>query len=253
MTGIFSLPGPLLLVVSALFGLACVIAALAMLAWGHRRHLRSVPGIPVAPFFTGITTVWALSLGFVAADLWSVRAQAEQAASAERSSMTRLHGMAGSEALDLPALREALAHYSAAVREMEWKENANAKPAEPVEAALQEMRLALIALARSAAPQPLMAKMTQDFDELQDARNTRLAIGQASVSEYKWYLVLVLTVLSAVAIASVHADRPPAGRTALAIFAAAAVVSLWVLAMHANPYAGSAAIAFMPPTVPAPG
>jgi hypothetical protein len=50
--------------------------------------------------------------------------------------------------------------------------------------------------------------------------------------------VIFLTVLSQIAIASVHADRPRAGRRALAIFTVAATVSLWILALHANPYLG---------------
>lgn len=251
MNTIFSLSSFPLLLVSLLFGAASLALGLGMLTWRHARFAVIPQSVPVAPFFTAITTVWALSLGFVAADLWNLRADAEKAASAERSSVSRLLGMSAPEALDAAALREALAAYSAAVHDAEWGESANAAPSPAVEEALQDTRLALIALAREATPQPLMAKMAQDFDELQDARNTRLAIGHSSVNAYKWYLVLMLTVLAMVAIATVHADRPPAGRAALAIFATAAAVSLWVLAMHANPYAGSASIAFAPPAAPA--
>jgi hypothetical protein len=248
---IFSLSSFPLLLVSLLFGAVALALGLGMLALSRARFAAIPQSVPVAPFFTAVTTVWALSLGFVAADLWNLRADAEKAASAERSSVSRLLGMSAPAALDAAALREALAAYSAAVRDAEWGGNANAAPSQAVEDALQDMRLALIALARQATPQPLMAKMAQDFDELQDARNERLAIGHGSVNAYKWYLVLMLTLLAMVAIASVHADRPPAGRTALSIFATAAVVSLWVLAMHANPYTGSASIAFAPPAAPA--
>lgn len=242
MTTVFSLSSLPLLLVCTLFGAVSLALGLGTLAWRHARFAATPQSLPVAPFFTAVTTVWALSLGFVAADLWNLRADAEQAATAERSSVSRLLGMAAPAALDAPALRDALAAYSTAVSDAEWGANANAAPAASVEAALQATRLALIALASTAAPAPLMAKMAQDFDELQDARNQRLAIGHGSVNAYKWYLLLMLTLLAMVAIAAVHADRPPAGRTALTIFAATSVVSLWVLAMHANPYAGSAAI-----------
>lgn len=249
MTTIFSLSTFALLAVSALFCALSAAVALGMLGWFNRRFARTAQSLPVAPFFTALTTVWALSMGFVAADLWNVRGHAEQAASAERSSVTRLHGMARPEALDAPDLRAALAAYVAAVETVEWGESANARAAPEVEEALQRMRLAIIALARAGTPPPLMSKMAQDFDELQDARNARLAIGVSSVDEYKWYLVLMLTVLSMIAIAAVHGDRPPAGRAALAIFAAASVVSLWTMAMHADPYAGGAKLAFRPPVV----
>src|SRR5690606_25100934 len=88
----------------------------------------------------------------------------------------------------------------------------------------------------------LVTKMARDFDELQDARDQRLAIGGSSVSEYKWYLVFSLTFLTMIAIAAAHADRPAAARNALGIFAVAAVLSLWILAIHASPYAGAARI-----------
>lgn len=71
---------------------------------------------------------------------------------------------------------------------------------------------------------------------MQDAQSERLAIGQGSHSAYKWNFVIFLTVLSQITIAAVHADRPPAGHRALAIFTVAATVSLWILALHANPY-----------------
>lgn len=248
---IFALSPLLLLVAFAAFALLSLLLSLLALGALHRRWTADARILPVAPFFTAVTTIWALSLGFAAADLWGVRSQAEQAASAERSSISRLHGMSERDALDAPQLREALAAYVGAVAQAEWGETANAQPAEEVERALQSMRLAIIELARTGTPPALMAKMAQDFDELQDARNTRLAIGVSSVSEYKWYLVLVLTVMSMIAIAAVHADRPPAGRWALAIFAVAATASLWILALYANPYSGGARITFHPPAVTA--
>jgi hypothetical protein len=247
LSAIFSLSTIPLLLTALVFVLLSLGLSLLMLEWSRRRFAGDARSLPVAPFFTAITTVWALSLGFVAADLWSLRSSAEQAASAERSSVSRLLGMAAPDALDLPALRDALGSYSAAVRDNEWGDAGNAVPTPQVEGSLQAMRLALVELSRQATPLPLIAKMTQDFDELQDARNTRLAIGKGSVNVYKWYLVLALTALSMLAVASVHADRPAAGRTALVIFAAASVISLWILAVHANPYTGGAAIPFAPP------
>ncbi|MBX8828037.1 hypothetical protein HBA93_20755, partial [Ochrobactrum sp. SFR4] len=59
-----------------------------------------------------------------------------------------------------------------------------------------------------------------------------------SVNHYKWYLVFFLTVLTLVVIASVHADRPKAGRKALAIYIVTASMSMWILAIHTSPYRG---------------
>jgi hypothetical protein len=240
---IFSLPAIALLFLFSIFGIACYTVSLGVLTFFGRRAARLKDTIPVATFMGTITTAWALALGFAAADVWTVRSQAEHTASAERSSISRLMGMAGPDALNLNALMDGLVSYRVAVQEGEWGTSANQQPVDDVDQALQSIRLAIIRMTET-VPAPLIASLTQDFDELQDARNMRLAIGSSSVNEYKWYLVFFLTFLSLVAIASVHADRPRAGRSALAIFSVAATVSLWILALHANPYAGATPLQF---------
>lgn len=250
MANIFFVSTAAMLAFFILFGLAAFgIGLLALHLFGKRAAALSNT-IPVANFVTAITTAWALSLGFAAADVWSIRTQAEQSATAERSSIARLAGMADQAALGSPALITGLDAYQDAVLRDEWY-GADLEPAPRVDAAIQQIRLALVELARGDAPPSLIAKMSGDFDELQDARNQRLASAESSVSVYKWYLVLFLTVLSTVAIASIHADRTPAGRSALAIYVVAAVVSLWMLALHANPYDGTARIDFHAVVLPA--
>jgi hypothetical protein len=250
LASIFSLSAFLLLLTFAVFGLVSLGISLGALAYFRRQAERNAATIPVTTFVSAIATAWALSLGFAAADVWSIRAQADQAASEERSAIGRLAGMANPDALDSDSIMQSLSLYRTSFLEKEWKQFGNREPAPEVDLALQQIRLEIIALARSPLPATLVAKITQDFDELQDARNKRLAIGETSVSEYKWYLVLFLTVLSMIAMAAVHADRPPAGRSALSVFAVAAVVSLWILALHADPYTGPAPITFDPIGLP---
>lgn len=221
-------------------GIAFFLGA-AFLAVFARQAADNPLTMPVAAFVGTITTAWALSLGFTAADVWSVNSRASQVASAERSSMMRLAGMAKPEALASAELMAGLKAYKDAVVQMEWQ-NANRSPEPVVEQALQGIRLAMIDLAKAGHPDPIISQMVQDLDELQDARNSRLAIGTSSVNQLKWYLVLFLTMLSAVVVGAVHADRPHAGRKAILIFAVTAGVSLWILALHANPYVGVAQV-----------
>ena len=226
------------------FGLFCYATAFGYL-WVLRRRYRNLSrAVPVSTFISTIATAWALALGFAAADVWSARAEAEQAVSEERSAIIRLKGIAGADALNLPQIMNPLEQYQKEVREKEWGAGNNRTPLSSVDAALQQIRVDIVKLAQGRIPGPLIGKMTRDFDELQDARNTRLAIGTSSVSTHKWNLVLFLTLLSMIAIAATHADRPSAARNALGIFMVAAVVSLWFLALHATPYSGSAGIRF---------
>lgn len=203
-----------------------------------RQASRDMMTIPIGAFVGTISTVWALSLGFVAADIWAVNGRAEHAASEERSSIARLVGMAQPSALDDPKLLQALRDYRLVVMQKEWEEDYNTLPSRQVENALQNIRVSLISLAGKNIPGSIMSKIVQDFDELQDARNTRLAIGSSSINHYKWYLVFFLTVLAVVVITAVHADRPKAGRKALVIYTVTAMMSMWILAVHASPYSG---------------
>lgn len=238
MHGLFSLSPLVLLILFALLGAVSFMVGLLFLWVFHKQASGDPLTMPIGAFIGTIATAWALSLGFAAADIWAVNSQAGQASSEERSSISRLVGMAKEDALDSKELMAGLKAYKNAVIAIEWGTGANTVPTPEVEKALQSIRIAIIDLARGSIPAPLIAQMVQDFDELQDARNTRLALGATSINYYKWYLVIFLTALTLVVISAVHADRPPAGRKSLIIFTVTATVSLWILAIHANPYVG---------------
>lgn len=202
----------------------------------HASH--DVLSVPIGAFISTIATAWALSLGFVAADIWTANSKADQATSEERSSISRLIGAASPDILNMPALRSGLVDYRDAVVKDEWLKNSNIEPAVAVEVALQNIRREIVGLARTDIPTPIISQLVHDFDELQDARNTRLSVGSTSVDMYKWYMLLFLTVLTAITIAATHADRVVAGLKALIIYSTTAAFCLWILAIHANPYQG---------------
>lgn len=244
MNAIFALDPALMLAVFVLFGVVSYMVALGCLAMFGREEPVPAASIPVPNFAASITTVWALALGFAAADIWSVNSQARQAAAEERSAITRLAGIAVPAMLDRPSIVEAILAYEEAVHKLEWNGHANLEPAPQADAAIEEIRAEIVRLAFDGTPDALVAKIAEDFDQLQDARSARLALAQGPGGDYKWYLVLFLTVLSQVALAAVHADRWIGGRRSLVIFTVAAAVSLWILALHANPYVGAARISF---------
>lgn len=203
------------------------------------RHAKHHPlSIPNGAFISTIATAWALSLGFVAADIWTVGATADQATSDERSAIARLIGTAKSPVINAPELLDALILYRTAVIDDEWTENINLRPVPAVETALQNIRNEIFAIGQSDIPAPIIMHLLNDFDILQNSRNMRLAVGTTSVDAYKWYLVLSLTMMTIMTIASTHADRIRAGSMALFIFSFSATLCLWLLAIHANPYQG---------------
>ena len=238
----FALDSLLLLAMILAAGAVSFGFAVMLLQLMHRRLDGEGIRIPVPAYFSAVTTIWALIFGFVSAEVWQMNNRAIEASLAERSSIQRLAGSAAVEALDLFALRVGLSDYVAAVTKDEWGAGANSEPHARADAAIQDIRLALLEAARMDIPEPVIAKMIVDFDELQDARELRLAIGQRHVAELKWALVVILALLSQVTIAFVHRDRLRAGRGAIAIFTLAACLSIWLVALHATPYSGSVSI-----------
>ncbi|MGU3576279.1 hypothetical protein ACLBWZ_12130 [Brucellaceae bacterium C25G] len=225
----------LVFIIGGCFSISIGLIALKFFNYQFRKNSTS---IPVAAFLGTVATAWALSLGFAAADIWSMNSDASHAASAERSSLTRLEGMVAGDALNSLEMQDAIKAYRIAVSEIEWTQKFNIIPAVEAERSLHKMRIALFNLAKSDVPDPIVSQMVQDFDELQDARNSRLAIGNSSINNYKWYQLLSLTLITTIVLASTHADRPRAAIQAMLIYTFTAVICMWILALHVHPYVG---------------
>ncbi|AUZ06506.2 hypothetical protein ADP71_33700 [Vitreoscilla sp. C1] len=216
-------------------------------AMSLRRFMRQAQAdsntMPIPVFLSTLATTWALAFGFVASDIWSVNNQAAQAASAERSSLSRLLGMTQIEALNDGVLHQQLTVYRSSVSQFEWGRDLNAAPNSEVEQALQAIRMGLLARADAGnTPDTITARMIDDFDELQDARNERLAIGASNINAYKWCFLIVFSLLVQLAVAAIHADRLQGGRRAVGWYAIMVAMSLYVLALHVNPYTGASSV-----------
>lgn len=226
----------------ACLGLVVYGVSLLLLKLYNRRAARDPSSFPIGAFIGTISTAWALSLGFVAADVWAISSRADFATTRERSAILRLLATAHPDVLNKPELKQAVENYRDLVVSDEWRAHDNVEPSEEVEKAILAIRVRVRAVAMDGTPAPIVTQLVNDFDELQDARNDRLAVASSSVDEYKWYLVVALTFLTAAAIAATHADRPQAGKQALLLYSLAASISLWILAIHANPYTGAGQI-----------
>ncbi len=246
MTPVFALHPLLMLALFGGLGLTSYAISLAFLSHFGRDQPGNAASLPVPNFAATITTVWALAMGFTAAEIWSVNAQAKAASAAERSAIARIGGIAAPSLLDNAQIIETIAAYQDAVIRYEIGSQ-GMRPSPEVDTIIEHLRASIFSLAQARVPDAILHKVIMDFDELQDARATRMAIGNAPVSDYKWYLVIFLTLLSQVALAAVHADRRHGGQRAIAIFTFASTVSIWLLALHAHPYVGISAISVIEP------
>lgn len=211
--------------------------ALLILKYSHKILAADGSNIPVPAFMGVVATAWALSIGFAASDLWTLGNRADQAIAAERSSVMRLLGVAMPHTLDLPVLYDNVSRYVHLVEENEHSRHFTGAFGDPlVDAAIQDIRIAVIEVANSTTPEAVVAKIVNDFDELQDARNDRLGISISLIDPSKWYLLISFTFLTTITVALLHIDRPAAGRIASLIFSITALAGLWILVIHVDPF-----------------
>ena len=220
------------------FGLSLFAMTYWILCLFGRYARKDALVIPLGAFIGTIATSWALSLGFVAADIWTLHAKADHELTSERSAINRLIGNAEAKVLNRPDLELAIQSYREKVISDEWEGKGNLRPAASVEQILQEIRIIIMDIAQSDAPAPIINQTVAIFNDLQETRDLRLAIASTTVSQYKWYMLLTLTILTSVTIAVTHADRKGAGSIAIFLYVLAATTSLWLLTAHASPYRG---------------
>lgn len=237
MQSILLLPRPFLIFGAVVFVGLCLMTGLLILKWGPRLFGNDSSNIPVPAFMGVVATAWALSLGFAASDLWTLGNRADQAIAEERSSVMRLLGVAVPPALDLPDLHASVTRYVTLVERNEGSHRFDGTFGDPlVDAAIQDIRVAVIEIASSTTPEAVVAKIVNDFDELQDARNDRLGISVSLIDPSKWYLLIAFTFLTTLTVALLHIDRPVAGRIASVIFSITALAGLWILVIHIDPF-----------------
>ncbi|HEX7792118.1 MAG TPA: DUF4239 domain-containing protein, partial [Afipia sp.] len=71
------------------------------------------------------------------------------------------------------------------------------------------------------------------------ARNDRLALSADHTNDLKWLVVIALGLITLVAIALVHLEKPRAFLASLIVFSTAAVVTLGILALQEYPFDGA--------------
>ena len=249
---LFDLPAAAQLLCFLVYGAVVLGASLGFLAFLHARYKRDPKLLPVGPAFQVLTVLFALLLGFLAADIWAQQRQAVDAAFKEEISLQRLRNLAGPEALDARDAAPILARYQAAVSGREWGANFNHTPDPEAASSLDALRLYGARLAREGKPAGLGAEWMRSVNDLEEARHRRLLIGADATDNSQWAVVLVLTFFAAAALAACHMDRPPAGRLVLGLFCLGVAIVLWQLARHTNPYNGGNIRISMPPSMAQP-
>lgn len=190
---------------------------------------------PVGPYFSAVAIIFALFLAFHASDIWSNKNQAERAYIEAGSAIRQLDDLSSPEQLDLPDVRNTLRAYVRSVFRDEWHKSRNRSPSEHAANAFRGLQMKVMQANRS-LPAPVAAQLNKLFNDVARTRAEQLWIGANPTEVTSWLAVWLLGVLTHLAVAAVHFDKPKAGAVALALVALATVVAFWSLGIVDDPY-----------------
>lgn len=188
----------------------------------------------VVPPFVGVpATLFGLLMTFLSQDVWDANRRAYRAVALEREQLVTLMALDGNHGADASDLPKAIRNYIESVVGLEWKTMQNGEEAPEAEAALN----ALTRAASTARVEPAFQRALVDtVMKLRSAREQRLAIAGAYPDDRKWAAVILIAFITQIAIAVVHLERARSQLLAQAIFSAAAIVAISLVASVEEPF-----------------
>ena len=189
--------------------------------------------------------LFALIVGFLAAQVWSDAGRAQEAvnreASALRSVVLLVRAFPGAPETRMRALVRR--HIREAVEE-EWPAMARQRATLSVVPAplAQELQLAVGLVPRTEGQRAAQRAIVDSLQSALDARRQRIIVSESSLNWVKWTGVILVALLTLVAIAFVHSDNPLTAALALGMFAVAVGVSLMLIAAQERPFHGEFAV-----------
>lgn len=229
----------LFLVLTLAYAATALLIGAAAFRSPLRGWIQSFTGV-VAPFFTAVSILFALQLGFLGHDVSERNRQAAHAVNTEAHALRAAHTLSLAAVSDLAEIRAAMRGYLRSVLNDEWPtmvaRGAAAQTDSALAALLHEASDPRIARESGQAPHgALLAALGQ----ASQARSDRLALAADRTNELKWAAVLLLGLLTQIAIASVHVDRARPMSAALTVFTVAAVVAVTLIAVQEQPFDGA--------------
>ena len=228
---------PVVTIFASLF--AFYLATAALLAWLSFRsrlseRILSFKGL-VAPFFVSTATIFGLLVGFLSSDIWERNKQASRVVLAESDTLLALYSLGAASGSDDRGLRTAIRSYVRAVVDDEWPRLAVQERSSQADAALNVLlrEVAQPAASKDAVIQRTMLDMVL---RIRAAHEDRVVLSNDRTMVTKWVAVMLLALITQIAIAAVHLEKPRPQLAALLIFTLAAVSILGLLAVHEAPF-----------------
>jgi uncharacterized protein DUF4239 len=191
-----------------------------------------------------ISVVFALLVGFMAAQVWSDSDKAHTAVDREAGALR-------DAVLISTAFPDSEHRFKALIRSyiqdavtQEWpamgrqEATLTLAPARLSEA----LRLALGLQATTPGQVDAQREMVSAVKTALDARRDRIILSSSRVNWVKWTVLIAQAAVMLVAIAMVHCDNPLANKIILTIFATSVAVAIVLVASHARPFTGQISV-----------
>lgn len=230
--------GIFLTLIGLYFGMTLLLAAITFCR-PLAKPVQSLTGI-VAPFFSGVAILFALLTGFLANDVAERGRQAYRVVHTEAGELRNIHTLSVASVSDMRTIRAALKTYVNSVVADEWPAMGAMRLSPPTAAAYDNLlhEVSIPSIAKESGQAVQTALLTAAL-RVGTARNDRLALSADHTNDLKWLVVIALGLITLVAIALVHLEKPRAFLASLIVFSTAAVVTLGILALQEYPFDGA--------------
>ena len=220
-------------------GLYLLITALAV---GERARVFKAVSPGMLP---PMAIIFALLVGFLAAQVWSDLDRANTAVNREASALRAIVLLAAG----FPGQPEALLrdlvrrHIQEAVTQ-EWPAMSRGRatltlaPASLVEA----LRLSIALEPRGEGQLVAQREIIAALQSALDARRQRIVLSHSSINWVKWTALLMQAGLTLLTIGLVHSDNRATNRIIMGIFATSVGVAVTLIAAHSRPFAGELSV-----------
>ena len=192
-----------------------------------------------------LSVIFALLVGFLAAQVWNDADRASTAVNREASALRATVLLAGVFPGEPEArLRDLIRRYVQDAVTQEWPAMArrNATLAIAPARLAEALHVALSLSPRGEGPIIAQREMVAALQSAFEARRQRIILSRSSINWVKWTVLLVQAGLTLLAIAMVHADNRAANRIILGIFATGVGVAVILIAAHSRPFTGEISV-----------
>jgi hypothetical protein len=220
------------------YGMALLLVSVVF----HSPLARRVPMIHgiVAPFFSSVAILFALLTGFLANDVGDRNRQAVRAVQTEAGELRNVYALSVASASDMAQIRIALKAYLTSEVGEEWPAMLRGEKSARTEVAYDSLlrEISDPSITRDASGS-VHSGLIGAAIRAGTARNDRLSLSTDHTNDLKWTSVLLLCLITQIALALVHLERPRAMLTALTVFASGAIVALGIIALQEHPFEGA--------------